>query len=1639
MLSSAEAQEQLRVLRVADWRGRRSAAVKSLPRDLRSAAWGILGCDAQGAAVKEAADLQRLLRAAADRLDDIGAEQRARVFTILFGSLAPHVEAAWRLLTTAPYQDSYIRHAFRAPASPVTTRPKRASWLRALTAAVEGYDQDMTWFAAWAPHLGWGAPETLGVLFAAAIDGGGATGQSVYETLIASAAGEHPIGAMGRHVTRGLLLATRPDGWDFIEKLLLAAQRQEGLRQVILETMDEAHPQAFRRLLRLILDHDLCRFSAVARAADVWLGAGWEATDTRAIREVLGRVLRFLDDPTARAAALAGTATSASDLYLALWAVAYEDALAALAEALDFLSAEDAGRRFAAAHLLAQLGLVGAQKALVRALDDPDLRVACRALSGLSDARESSFAESDLFERLERLVPRLPRRPMVQPPILWEWLKVTADRAAAHRTLLDALHDRPADRLLPHLANMDASTRYRAADRLAGVSQPSAAVRDALFELLGDASSTIRERAVQALNEQKIGADEAQRLEALLTRSPDDLRRGVLGLLIGQSDRAALASAERLLAATDPLQRQAGLDLVRALVDAGRAARDCRAIADRYRAAQLHLSDAEQRTLDALAGSTAPAPTLEDGLGLFDPRQRTAPRPPRMRRHLLGGLDHRPFASAASAACLSDLDNLVHQHRTEPITMRDYPSGTREELLGNIRYGFPSPAIGTSAAEDAARLPLRAAWEGWWSGRPPALRDMDGCELLRARAAFEAARYTPVTEPAWLVDALAKLFGPADVTQLRYPSVVRELLEWLIVLHPPAASADFLLDAVEATLAYWGQAPGGPALDHRTDPWLWGWLRLARRCRDLQPATWQPGHHVRLWQLLRWLDEPMEHAPRRRPNLTEVAAAYGAGAATEADLLDQLLGPRGENPFSHGRYLFWDLHQLTRRQSSSLLAAYPYLRPLSERCRDRILAVEIARGELPTAATAAALALATSGGSAVLVQILSALGPAKFARGWTSQGLGRAAVLSHLARSAYPSADDTAERFAARIRSAQIPDRRLIELAVYAPQWARHVEETVGWPGLAEAAWWLLAHTRDQDWHVEQEVREEWVAQVAEATPLTGQDLLDGAVDVAWFRRVYAALGAQRWAELYAAAIYASGGGGHTRAQLYAGALLGQVSAGDLLKRARDKRYQDALRALGLAPLAEGPGRAADLLHRYEAIQEFLRTSKQFGSQRQASEKLAAAIALQNLARTAGYPDPVRLEWAMERQAVADLAAGPLVVESGAVAVTLSINGWGEPELTAHKNGRRLSAVPATAKKDPAITALGRRKGDLTRQAGRMRRSLEEAMCRGDLFTGVELAEMLAHPLLAPMLSELVFCGDALAGYPAEFGRTLRSYDGRLIPLPPAAPLRIAHPHDLLLTGAWSDWQRDCYLGERVQPFKQVFRELYVLTAAERAAETISRRYDGHQVNPRQALALLGGRGWVNHPDEGVRRTFHSENLTAHLHVMGATWTPADVEGLTLTGVTFTQRGEALPLPLAGIPPRIFSETLRDLDLVVSVAHMGGVDPEASASTLEMRASLIRETSALLNLSNVRLQGSHALIEGQLSSYNVHLGSGVVHRQPGGALCIVPVHGQHSGRLFLPFADDDPKTAELLAKVLLLAKDTEIKDPTILEQILGPR
>jgi hypothetical protein len=235
-------------------------------------------------------------RQALDALADLSPSQRQRVFAVFFPKIHIYLETAWQLHDRIPYQTGYQRKPFRAPDQPALLAHTRKSWFSGILGQLRGYDPDIQWLAAWAPYLGYYS-NNIALLLAAAIDTWDDDGQEVYQILLASANGEHQVGTMGCHVVAALLLASRPEGWVFIERLLLAAQRQEGLRQVILETVDCAHPQAFRRMLALILEHDLVRFAAVVRAVDVWFGFQWDTAQQKIIRQTLTDTYQFLEDP----------------------------------------------------------------------------------------------------------------------------------------------------------------------------------------------------------------------------------------------------------------------------------------------------------------------------------------------------------------------------------------------------------------------------------------------------------------------------------------------------------------------------------------------------------------------------------------------------------------------------------------------------------------------------------------------------------------------------------------------------------------------------------------------------------------------------------------------------------------------------------------------------------------------------------------------------------------------------------------------------------------------------------------------------------------------------------------------------------------------------------------------------------------------------------------------------------------------------------------------------------------------------------------------------------------------------------------------------------------------------------------------
>jgi hypothetical protein len=1653
MLTAEEAAARLAAIEDRQWRGRAEERARALPADLREVTRAFLvPAPADFRDFDDFQEFSRRQQAAAACLDQVTAPERASVMSALHPGLGTVLARWWTDEQARPYERDWRLKAFRAPRSPEVSRYQRGTDLRTIVHLAGPFDADPAWLAAWGGHLAarqgsnWtSVPAALGALLASAIDLGGAAGERALATLADVGHGTDPVGIMGQHVIVALLGAARPEGWDFIERLLLAARLQEGLRQSILEAAHLGHPAAFDRMLAIVVDHKLLRFTATVRAVAIWLGLGLEPGARMApvpqAEARLRALAAFRAAEPRRQAALAGP--DPWDALTALTAGGMTDVMATLPEARALAGSPSAGLRATAVRFAAATGVAEAIPLIIAALDDPDVRVAALAASLLP---RSGADAPEAFDALERLIPRLPAKPWTEASLGVEHAPVTLGQAEAATILVRLVGDRPVASLLPWLPVMDATGRAMVASLLGG--QPgrgqekatprelTAELRPVMIRLLGDRSPGVRSSALSALAKTRLAPAEAPAIEALLTRAATDTRRGALTLLMTLPPDAARQSAVRLAASADPRQQEAGAELLREI---GQPAAPAAA-------------PAAQASGSGLAGDApapaAPAP-IEDLPATLASRL-PRPAPPRLRE--LAPPDDR------AAPILAAIDALAVAHRDVPVRVASWQGG-KEMLFGDIAqfpWPFAPPWQGArfQPEDDSppeAAMVLAEVFRGWWAGRPDELRGPgEGLDALHAYALAASAVQARAAGPDWLWPAARHLAGdpPAD---LRHPAAVRHVTSYLAAEHANGEVIDECLDALEAILARVppealvaapdeaeGRAhlsPGQVASsDWRSRVCWYPWMALLTGLLQARPALFGPGQVERWYRLMRWVQRPHPDAKPLAVDERLLAMAHASGAASDDEAAAALLYP--------GSQLFAGL---TRHRPGPLAARYPGLVPVADRVRDQVVAVELRRGDLPTPTSHTARNVSSICGVTLLAELLAKLGSAPLVRGGRYGPDSRDDVLSRLIRVSFPRPGEAGRDLAAAAAKAGVPLARLVDLALYAPQWAALTEQALGWPGLAEGVLWIHAHTRDQHWSVDAELRESWAAMVAERTPLSATDLLDGAVDVDWFRRVHDMLGAERWTALHKAARHASDGTAHARAQLFAEAMLGEANEAALSIRLTRHRYQDAARALGLLPLPADPAeRQEAIARRYAVLREFERASKKAGMQRQVSERTAVRIAIENLARTAGYQDPLRFTWALEAQEAGDLADGPVIVTAGDVALTLSVDAEGTPDIAVSRSGRPLKSVPAALRKTPEVTALQARKATLATQAARVREALEAAMVAQDVFTPADFAELRRHPVVAPMLAQLVWAGEdgRTRWLSSDLGAASAaippggSAAADAVPVEAAGQLRIAHPVDLAAEGSWVSWQERLFAAGRRQPFKQVFRELYVKTAQEIAESPVSQRYAGHQVQPRQAVALLARRGWLTGGTGDAVRAFHSHGLLARVQTdldfsMAFSGFPGSVDG-----VWFTRRGEHLAQPLESVPDVAFSEAMRDLDLVVSVAHAGGVDPEATASTTEMRAALIRETARLLKLTNIAFAGdSHVIITGRLGEYSLHLGSGTVHRRPGGAVCIIPVGAQSRGRLFLPFADDDPKTAEIVSKALLLARDHEIKDPAILEQL----
>lgn len=1033
-------------------------------------------------------------------------------------------------------------------------------------------------------------------------------------------------------------------------------------------------------------------------------------------------------------------------------------------------------------------------------------------------------------------------------------------------------------------------------------------------------------------------------------------------------------------------------------------------------------------------------------------------------------------SSIVAAMDLMSLSKFIESHKTDSFTC----SNGEAMLIGNIQYSH-------QFVDKDGKLPLWELWQEWIKTNNVTNKRLVSA-LVLYRAYKQKTRYSEAC-----VDSIRTVFGTGFEYGKELP---HSAIMYMVLNHMLGCLPKEELVQLASALAIWfiqcvpddmvmihaptqqklpAQLEMAHLLAHEQLSLVYGWLNCknaadlknafplavasAERCvaafKKIPKEETKVGHSYYYVgnSRTRVLHEPYESMYGSRKPLVGVNAYLFAayqGIITEAQLFEFLLDAdnlresmetvtavattyyeKGKQISAHDSYKgirnarkvkeFLGKDDEPNAEDIKLIE---YVAHIYETVIPVVLASELSRGDSPATYTKGIHGIARVYGAKYLADILSAMGNDTLDRtayyGW-GEASDRKGSLSYLLSVCIPSDEDSVDTLRAALDGKKITTKRLIEAALFSPEWIPIIGRYLEIDSFESVCYYFMAHMNEK-------FDDKRKAMIARFTPLSDDELNLGAFDVNWFRSAYDSIGEKEFDLIYDAAKYISDGAKHSRARKYADATLGKFDVDETEKTVSDKRNKDLLMAYALIPLTGED----DICRRYLYIQRFRKESKQFGSQRVASEGKAVEMALTNLAINAGYSDTMRLTLRMETKVIDDSRAllEEQIIEGVSFKITLDENG--KATLACTKDGKTLKSVPAKLKKHETVVTLTDMVKTLTEQYRRTRLMLERAMEDSTTFTFGELSALSAHPVVYPMLKNLVLISGDTVGFLADNG--LVNGNGTIQMLGDSAGIKIAHPFDLYSKGCWRDYQKYLFENKIAQPFRQVFRELYVKTAEEMDMFH-SLRYAGNQIQPAKTVGALKSRRWVADIEDGLQKVYYKENIVAQIYALADWFSPADIEAPTLEWVCFTNRKTGEEIKIADIPDIIFSEVMRDVDLAVSVAHAGGVDPETSHSTMEMRAAILSFVLPMFRIANVNVEGHHAIVGGKLAEYSIHLGSGVVHQLGGAMIPVLPVHSQHRGKIFLPFVDDDPKTAEIISKVLLFAEDDKIKDPMILSNI----
>ena len=1459
-------------------------------------------------------------------------------------------------------------------------------------------------------------------------------------------------------LTKSLITAIESNNNEELHVLLLnvlrATKLQEGLRQSIVECGNEYSLSFYKRMLKVIAEEGLLRYSSVRRSVQTWVGIGYETITDKDIKTIFEGICLFLGHPEERAKAYMGP--NALLVYVALYTAGAEDFNVAQHDAIQLINNEaPLQNRIAAIYYLdrsSHFKVTDHFEFFAKHLDDPFTKAFF--IQQLScTAREEKYEygkvdrvsgkQRELFQQLFDEIAKWEKEVKNNTDFTFkgfEWFRIRL----SHETFINALwvfaSQLKTQECIDHILhekmpNWSVSfTRYYRYGQDDDRKEPLRAFMQDYYPL-GSPEARRQYLTKNIFSYEKEGFEflltffpkedftttDIKEIEKKLKSKVSDTRNKAVRILLTLPYSLLKASYERL-------QTTNGDYIPAALTE--------------LREGNKQLAkDFAPTSVETSTVTPTSYPGPEGGYGLY----KTGEIPTiKLSDPFLTKNDSQSFlgkvfnkitgkshadASSVFTYTIDELRKLYTELEKIIVENADKEYKSRwggTQILGDSYLSF------TSDEQTLDTLPYPELWKSFLTDHP--LKDEDLLGIYLMLIVFEGNYHTEI------VDLNADNYpfkGLKNVESWKYDYHFKLIIATLLAdlnRRNPA----LLFRQAYATLALiYFYCPTNKYIrissyDSEKEGYIFNshFFSIAMRYAE---SSWRTEEEFKLFAEMT-LAMYEKYAPLARTDKSTYYSDYSIdalllsrynlqGHLSDDAFMELLLQDEGKQLQEAGNYIYNTRgHRLSLQYEDEKIfdarygkETYENLRRVINKIAQHLFKIEMTRLNAPTTAsyliTRAGNAMVLQGAE-YMVKAMKTLGKDHLMA--SSYGTEKRVVLTDIIERTFPLDTDEPEKL------KSIKDDRLLELAYFAPQWVPLIKAHLNWEGFDLAYYYFIAHTKEMG---EDEKR----ATTALFTDLDPADLADGAFDEKLFHEAYTVVGEKRFELFYKAARYIGSSNYHSRARRFADTALGKIDEETITEQIHSKRNKDAVCSLGLLPDKSDKA----LQRRYQLIQAFLKESKQYGAQRQASEKRVCEIALLNLSRGAGYADPMQLTWRMESQQVTDNAAYLQGINVEGYTLRLQLAEDGTNKLIIQQGEKVLKTVPTKIKKHPDYLSIADMGREWTKQRKRARTMLEDMMIRQTPLRPQDVEVIAQNPIVSPMFRLLLLRQGTTTGFLTDKG--LETLDG-VRKVKANEPITIAHAQQLYADGTWSAWQHTVFNKKIVQPFKQIFREIYIPTPAE-AEQSESLRYSGYQIQVKQAAAALRSRGWSADYEGGLRKVFYRQGISVELYAKANWFTPADVEAPAIEYVSFSSTRSDKQLKIADIDPILYSEVMRDVDMTVSIAFVGGVDPETGNSTKELRAAIVKCTAELMKFNNVTVSDNFIHVKGTLADYTIHLGSGNVRQVGGVESPIIPVHGQHRGKLYLPFMDEDPKTVEIVSKMVLLAEDNKLKDPTILKWI----